>query len=211
MSFTVYALVDPRDDEIRYVGVTSQAVHKRYYGHIHESKRDTLTHKRAWIRSLLNEGMLPTLAVIHDDVADHETLVQLETQYIIDYIEQGYSLTNITKGGDGILGYAAPRTPEWREALSRATREQMAALTAEQLEERNAKRIATILERNGGVHPPAVNKGKPSPQRGKKLSEETKAKMRAAHRLRWEKLKADGRYDEVCANIAEGARNAKSN
>lgn len=203
----VYALVDPRNDEVRYIGITKREPFVRFNSHIGDARKNTHTRKRAWIRSLLNENLEPTFAVIESGNFAWEELCALEIAYIAQYTLEGHDLTNETEGGDGLNGFAAPRTPEWRQRLSEATKRQMASYSPEEIAKMQEHRVSLIRERNGGVFP-GYTKGRPSPVKGRTLSEETKAKMREAHKARWAKLKADGRYEEVCSNIAAGTKRA---
>jgi hypothetical protein len=51
MTITIYGLVDPRTNVLRYVGQAINPV-KRHSRHCHPDKTDR-THRAAWIRNLL--------------------------------------------------------------------------------------------------------------------------------------------------------------
>jgi hypothetical protein len=95
----IYALVDPRDGSIRYVGQSTQ-LKKRLIHHRHEAKfRDT--YKDRWIRTLWNLGL----------DFDHKVLERVNNECDLDEREKHWisllscrSLTNATEGGDrGVL------------------------------------------------------------------------------------------------------------
>ena len=76
----IYVLCDPRETDpvqrVRYVGVTTKSVGVRLSGHLHEARHfyDTRggrqTHKANWIRSLLDEGVLPVAEVVDCGVGE---------------------------------------------------------------------------------------------------------------------------------------------
>lgn len=54
----IYALVDPRDRRVRYVGCTAKPLADRLYGHVHGHTSLRLV---AWLRELRAAGLLPRL------------------------------------------------------------------------------------------------------------------------------------------------------
>ncbi len=60
-----YALVDPRDSKIRYIGITKH-LKLRLTEHIRIAKNDSDTniHKRSWIKQLLNLGLEPIFIIL---------------------------------------------------------------------------------------------------------------------------------------------------
>jgi hypothetical protein len=99
----IYTLSD-LDGKIRYVGKTKLYLKQRLYSHILESKNSTTyTHKKNWIKSLLEKDERPIIDVI-DEVPESEW--PLWEQYWIDQIKSwGFNLTNSTEGGQGGNGY----------------------------------------------------------------------------------------------------------
>lgn len=96
----IYLLIDPRSDEVRYVGM-SHNPGARLLGHIGESRRRN-THKHAWIRSLAKLGLTPRQEIL--DAVPHGTDWQtVERAYIAGAKEAGYRLTNLTAGGEGVV------------------------------------------------------------------------------------------------------------
>lgn len=163
MSWTIYALIDPRDDAVRYVGIAVKPV-KRLADHIKASAYET-THKARWIRQLLALGLQPTMQILEqgDDTALRE---EAERRWIAHYRSAGARLTNLTDGGDGVPGH-------------RWTDEQRAQLYGRPVTEDARKKIS------------AARKGQPMNAQhrerlialhtGKPLSEEHKQKIRERH------------------------------
>jgi len=102
MSAVIYGLADPRTNEVRYVGKTTDP-RRRLYHHIYLAPVGT-THRDRWIVQLLAEGVKPTLMVL--ETVGGESWQVREREWIASLPR----LTNISAGGDGV---DAPRTPEW--------------------------------------------------------------------------------------------------
>ena len=87
----IYALTDPRDNTVRYIGKTKNNLNKRLREHIHESSN---TYKSNWIRSLINKGLKPSIQII-----DNSTELDWKTkeQYWIGMFP---NLVNASSGGD---------------------------------------------------------------------------------------------------------------
>lgn len=111
--FLVYALVDPRDGEIRYVGKCRGYLNSRVRGHLREAREtDTRTYKLAWLRQLLDLGLEPEGRVLERCI-DADALAETERRWIADLRERGVRLTNLTDGGEGM----ANPSEETREKL----------------------------------------------------------------------------------------------
>ncbi len=100
----IYGLYDPRVYPIvwRYVGKTVD-IGSRARGHCIESSLREKTHKVAWVKSLLRDGVTPAIKVLEQvpDEGDWETA---EREWIKLFREIGYPLTNTTDGGEGVCG-----------------------------------------------------------------------------------------------------------
>lgn len=95
----IYVLIDPRTDEVRYVGKTTN-IKKRYNKHINESKNSTKSHKKAWINGLLKQDLLPKIEIIDIVLIDEW---QFWEKYWISQMKMwGFNLANHTNGGDGV-------------------------------------------------------------------------------------------------------------
>lgn len=94
----VYVLKHPETQEVRYVGVTSRSSRVRLSEHISVAKNQLRkTYCVDWIRSLLSQGLRPTLEVI--DTVALDALNEKEVEYIAKYLQDGCRLTNHTSGG----------------------------------------------------------------------------------------------------------------
>jgi hypothetical protein len=115
----IYALVDPRTREIRYIGKTDKPA-ARLGLHIRTSASEN-TYRARWIRSLVAKGLRPILQII-DKVCVHDWQAA-EAAYIIFFREEGCDLTNATPGGEGLGSgednplFGKPRTPEMRSRI----------------------------------------------------------------------------------------------
>lgn len=93
----IYVLIDPRDNEVRYVGKTSNPK-SRLSGHITECKKESTKHYRArWIRSLLKDNIKPIIKFIK--VCPLNDFEKFETEYI--KIFKSDKLTNSDETGQG--------------------------------------------------------------------------------------------------------------
>lgn len=101
MESVIYALVDPRDKSVRYVGHTS-ALRGRLAVHRYQARKGYRDHRARWIRGLLLAGLEPECRVLSEcgvSLAPH-----LECYWIATLRNQGCSLTNHTDGGEGMVG-----------------------------------------------------------------------------------------------------------
>lgn len=113
MKKTIYALVDPRTGDVRYVGA-SVDLKRRVREHMHRSKRLD-SHSARWIRQLLDEGFRPgvwQLAVIEGEWQEVE-------RRWINIFRGLFDLTNIMDGGEGASA-GVPKSPETRRKMSEA-------------------------------------------------------------------------------------------
>lgn len=102
---TIYALLDPKTNNIRYVGQTTQKVNLRYNGHLNEAIRHKKRTKvKNWIKSLLNQNLKPKLIEL-ENADNFNKLCELEKFYIsyFNFLTNN-SLLNHTEGGEGTPG-----------------------------------------------------------------------------------------------------------
>ncbi len=99
----IYILIDPRDDEVRYVGWTFN-INKRYKSHISNRKQLKHTYKIMWIEQLVSLNMLPKYEIIESGYGV-ELAAVAEKKWIAYYKNIGTNLTNLTEGGDGASGW----------------------------------------------------------------------------------------------------------
>jgi hypothetical protein len=118
----IYALRDPRTNEVRYVGKTVQALRERLLAHIRRSG-ECKTHRDCWIHGLKNSGLTPTIETI--ELVDGPNWAQREIFWIAHFRSSGSKLTNQTIGGEGIdaESLSATWTQERRARQSQLTAE----------------------------------------------------------------------------------------
>lgn len=93
----IYILIDPRDNEVRYVGKTCNPTY-RLSGHISECKKKYISHYRArWIRSLLKDDLIPIIKFIK--VCSLIEFEKFESEYIKKFKSE--KLTNSDESGQG--------------------------------------------------------------------------------------------------------------
>jgi hypothetical protein len=146
----IYTLSDPRTGQVRYVGKTLY-ITGRFNHHL---KRATpTTHKGCWILGLRKLGLEPEIDVVDFIPANDTAAFWAAEQFWIEtFRAMGCKLTNLMEGGRG----GARMSDESRAKASASAKAKWAAMTPEQLKEWGAK------------------------FKGRKASEETKEKMRAA-------------------------------
>lgn len=88
--FTIYALVDPRDSAVRYIGCTSWPVEMRLRAHC----TDLVGYRRGdWIRELLAADLRPSAIVLQRTASEQEAM-DLERAWYFRFLEAGAQLTN---------------------------------------------------------------------------------------------------------------------
>lgn len=94
----IYALVDPRDNRVRYIG-KSVNPQKRYKQHCEHKSR---LHRSVWIQGILKDGLKPILKIL-EELPDDANWQQSERDWIAYGKSIGWDLTNRTDGGDGVV------------------------------------------------------------------------------------------------------------
>jgi group I intron endonuclease len=95
----IYALSDPRNNQIRYVGKTVMTLKKRLYHHLWDLKRCTNHHKKHWIEKLLESGDAPKILLL--DEVDKDGWQFWEKYWISQMKCWGFDLVNYHEGGSG--------------------------------------------------------------------------------------------------------------
>lgn len=115
----VYGLVDPRTNQVRYVGQTKQTLDQRLKGHYGKASRRV----RAWLEELKEAGLKPLTVPLREGVPADD-LQDVETEEITRIIGAGGTLLNEVKIGLGRdLNHrrlAAEKTACWGD-LARVT------------------------------------------------------------------------------------------
>jgi len=208
----VYTLTDPRNGMPFYVG---KGHGKRCEFHLDEAKYYTKrkSKKLNKIRKLMSLGMKPIITKVEENVSDAQA-IDFECLLIAEMRDIGIPLTNMTDGGDGAQGYKHTEehkqmmrelfvgrifTEEHRQAMSKPKSEEGRAniakarltTTYRPSEETKRKTSEALL-------------GRPSPMKGRKQSEESKAKM-SAMRKGLPKLKVDCPHCQksIAVNVAK--------
>lgn len=175
----IYALVDPRTQQCRYVGKADDPV-RRLQRHLQKKRLQDRTHKATWLRSVVAAGFWPELFIL--EAVPKHGWAQAEKFWIAYLRMVGAELTNGTHGGDGgsfkgeknpMHGrkgalhpcYGKPRTKEVIERIRAAQKGKKRNIKPEVAEKLRAMAKARTGEKN--------------PFFGKKHSEET--------RLAWSK------------------------
>lgn len=92
--FIIYALLDPRDRQVRYVGMTKNPK-ERLSRHVREARRKGGTKRLSWVRSLVAAGCTPEMVELERTGDWHEA-----EQFWIAYLRSvGADLVNGNEGG----------------------------------------------------------------------------------------------------------------
>lgn len=104
----IYALTDPRDGRVRYVGKTVKPLEKRRLRHVSDIRCGRGSRpRRKWIGELLDEGLDPEIGLIEE--CDEDTWAERERFWIAYYRAYGNGLTNVQPGGrSGKPGVSMP-------------------------------------------------------------------------------------------------------
>jgi hypothetical protein len=122
--YKVYYLIDPRDELVKYVGITSQYGNNRFHCHANLHKtilkyKRNLNVKDAWIRSLSDKDLIPAVEIVFDNLTEQEACeVEIELINLFGRQDLGQGqLKNGTNGGGGTKGFVASK--EFRERQSK--------------------------------------------------------------------------------------------
>jgi hypothetical protein len=90
----VYALGDPRTQQIRYIGI-ARDVYKRYAQHLNHPH--TNDRKNAWMAEIKQAGIVPALTILESNV-EEAIIHERERHWIHHYLTLNAPLTNIMHG-----------------------------------------------------------------------------------------------------------------
>lgn len=157
MEYKIYFLIDPRTNEIRYVGKTTKNLNKRLFnGHL---KDKTKTHKTNWLNSLKKNGLIPEIKLIK--ICKNEELCNFSEKFYIKLFgradKNSGNLVNSTDGGEGTPGKIL--TQETKNKIGKSNKGKTLGRKASEQE----KEIRRIAYKN---IPEEIKK-----QTGKKISE----------------------------------------
>jgi hypothetical protein len=184
----IYKLIDPRDNEIRYIGWTID-MENRYKNHLYPSFLKEKSYKNNWIKSLLAINLKPIMELVEE--IPFECWEEREKFWIPYYRSIGCKLTNATDGGEGVVGKVY--TTEERQRMSDAQK-------GKKLSEETKRKIG---ESSKGRKLSEESRKKISlANKGRQLTEEQRKKLS-------ESLKNRKFSDIALANMAEGQRGRK--
>lgn len=149
----IYSLSDPSSKEVRYIG-KSDDPEFRLRKHLRPCNLRARTVKNSWLKSLLDQGVTPTLEILEEVAKDRWP--EAERRWILHYRNKGCDLTN---GNDGGIGGTNP-TDAVRAKLS-------------------SSHLGKTPGMKGRKHTPESLKRMSESHRGYVTSEETKQKLSA--------------------------------
>ena len=162
----LYALIDPRTDDLRYIGKTTSPK-RRYQEHLRGRTTREKSWKASWIQSVLNAGALPEMVLIESGIG--EAWREREAHWI-EELRDCCRLVNMREGGYGPSMVAI--SDETRKKISRAAKNRppMSEAARQKLSAHNlGKKMSENVR---------------AKLRGRKRSEQTKSRMAEAQRRR---------------------------
>ena len=120
----IYALIDPRNQEVRYIGKAANPLKRLKYGHLNELNRFILGktpgyHKLYWLKQLYDVGLVPKLKILEEVNSTNWQQREIE---IIEKFKITNKLTNISKGGLGSGGMSGKKQSNEHKAKIKHSR-----------------------------------------------------------------------------------------
>lgn len=114
---SIYALIDPRDNQVRYIGFTIRTLDERLKDHLECARLGVRRWVYNWIRQVVSCELTPIIEMLEevDGVAKDR-----EVYWIDQGKKNGWKLTNATVGGSGVIGYVF--TDEARKKISKSSK-----------------------------------------------------------------------------------------
>lgn len=146
----VYKLIDPTNNECRYIGKTIQKLKVRLYRHLNDIDKN-VSHKNSWLLGLRNKGLLNEVKIEVLEECDLSILNEREVFWIGEFKNNGYRLTNLTIGGDvGSLGHK--HSVEAKLKISEAGKKRKGKKMSEQFRENVSKSLMGNTRHKGCKH-----------------------------------------------------------
>lgn len=165
----IYVLIDPRTQQVRYVGKTNKPK-ERLHKHIQSARLIKKPNRNmSWVKSLLNVDLKPIMEVI-DTVNDNDWKFW-EMHYISLYKSWGFKLNNHTNGGD--CGPTISR--KWTEAEKQAASKRTTGKGNGFYNKKHSNETIKLLSQKSSERQSIPEN---TPNFGRKFSEETKRKQR---------------------------------
>jgi hypothetical protein len=101
---SIYVLIDPRTDQVRYVGKTVKPLKDRLSNHLTMARRGKLQRVARWVRGLLLDNIRPEIIEV-ELVPAAGDWVEAERHWIGYFRFLGADLVNQTAGGEGCSGF----------------------------------------------------------------------------------------------------------
>jgi hypothetical protein len=98
---TIYKLISPIDNSVKYVGQTRYPLNKRLGGHLTDARRNVQNYRTRWLKSIMNKGLIPIIEEIEKVSYDERN--ERERYWISYYGRE--NLINGTDGGECSEGY----------------------------------------------------------------------------------------------------------
>jgi len=171
----VYGLYDPCNDELRYIGQTTQSLKRRLYGHMFSSNLKGTRHCQRWLAKLRSLNFIPVIRQL-GEATSKENLDALEIRLIAEAQTLGISLTNHSSGGGGAKGYK--HTEEFKRRLSERMKIKP-IWTPKHMAHLASMKIGVPRSIETKVKISASRKGQFSAWKGRHHSEESKTKIRS--------------------------------
>jgi hypothetical protein len=125
-AYTFYFLHDPEDENIGYVGMTTETIQSRVRRHVGEAMQGTHSpnsHKNVWLRELLNRGARPYAKVLEMTAFPDQVQAGAREAYWIAHMqEKGATLLNMTSGSPGSPGLSLTLSEETKELIAEKMR-----------------------------------------------------------------------------------------
>lgn len=121
-TFKIYALLEPDEDVVRYVGMTITDLRWRLYAHVKKNKR-WKTPRELWVKNLLDQGKLPRIKLI-EETESKDDAINLERYWINHYRKISGDLLNVADVGPngGVVCIGTKHTDEHKKKISDATK-----------------------------------------------------------------------------------------